>query len=51
MKLERLFSQVAKLQQSTIARRARLDFRQRGCSHGLDLQDWLGAEREIRGSR
>lgn len=51
VELERLFSQAAMLQHSTIARRAYQSFVSRGFAHGLDLQDWLDAEREIIGVR
>ena len=33
-----------------IARRAFEIFCERGCEHGHDLDDWLQAEREVRGS-
>jgi DUF2934 family protein len=33
-----------------IARRAFAIFCERGCQHGHDLDDWLQAERELRGS-
>jgi hypothetical protein len=33
-----------------IARRAFEIFCERGCEHGHDLDDWLQAERELRGS-
>jgi hypothetical protein len=33
-----------------VARRAYEIYRERGGSHGLDLEDWLQAERELRGS-
>jgi hypothetical protein len=33
-----------------VARRAFEIFCERGCEHGHDLDDWLQAEREVRGS-
>jgi hypothetical protein len=33
-----------------IARRAFEIFCERGCQHGHDVEDWLQAERELRGS-
>jgi Protein of unknown function (DUF2934) len=36
---------------SRIARRAYELYLERGGSHGQDWEDWLAAEREIRGSR
>jgi hypothetical protein len=38
-------------EQSRIARRAYELYLERGGSHGQDWEDWLAAEREIRGSR
>ena len=32
---------------STIAKRAYQLFQQRGCVHGFDLEDWIGAEKEL----
>jgi len=49
--LEWLFSLGAIFQHNAIARRAHQSFVERGCAHGLDLQDWLEAEKEVRGSR
>lgn len=48
--LERLFCQGAMFQHNAIARRAYESFASRGFAHGLDLQDWLDAEREIVGA-
>lgn len=36
--------------QGAIARRAYERFLVRGGSHGYDVEDWLAAERELRGS-
>ena len=49
--LEQLFCQGAMLQHNAIARRAYQSFVSRGFAHGLDLEDWLDAEREIVGAR
>ena len=49
--LERLLSLGAIFQHNAIVRRAHQSFVERGCAHGLDLQDWLEAEKEVRGSR
>ncbi len=38
-------------EQGRIARRAYELYLERGGSHGQDWEDWLAAEREIRGSR
>ena len=38
-------------EESRIARRAYELYLERGGSHGQDWEDWLAAEREIRGSR
>ena len=34
-----------------IARRAYLRYCDRGCAPGADVDDWLGAERDVLGSR
>ena len=34
-----------------IAKRAHEMYRERGCAHGLDQQDWLAAELELKGAR
>ena len=36
--------------ESDIARRAFEIYCERGCQHGHDLNDWLQAERELRGA-
>lgn len=51
VELEQLFSYGAKRQHDAIERRAHQTFVERGKIHGLDLQDWLAAEREILGAR
>lgn len=38
-------------EESRIARRAYELYLERGGSHGQDWEDWLAAEREVRGSR
>jgi hypothetical protein len=39
-----------KIAESEIARRAFEIYCQRGAQHGRDMDDWLQAERELRGS-
>ena len=50
VELEQLFCQGAMVQHNAIARRAYQAFIERGFTHGLDLQDWLDAEREVVGA-
>jgi len=42
---------VPPVEEERVAQRAYQRFEERGGEHGRDVEDWLEAERELRGSR